>query len=100
MDVRLENTQAVTEGWFYTGKSPLRASLNWKRSYFIAKRSFDLVFSVFFIATVLSWLLPVMAILIRMDSRGPVLFVQKRVGRGGRTFLCYKMRTMVVNEQA
>lgn len=40
-------------------------------------------------------LLGLLAILIRIDSPGPVLFLAKRVGRKGRTFLCYKLRTMV-----
>jgi putative colanic acid biosynthesis UDP-glucose lipid carrier transferase len=35
-----------------------------------------------------------------MDSKGPVFFLQKRVGRAGRIFTCYKLRTMIVNEQA
>ena len=58
------------------------------------KRTFDVAVSVVVILFVLSWLLPVLALLIRIDSGGPVFFVQKRVGCGGRLFGCYKLRTM------
>jgi putative colanic acid biosynthesis UDP-glucose lipid carrier transferase len=46
------------------------------------------------------FLFPIIAILIKLESRGPVFFIQKRVGRGGRSFFCYKFRTMVVNSEA
>ena len=48
-------------------------------------------------------LLPVfllIAIMIRLDSKGPVLFIQKRVGRGGRLFSCYKFRSMRTDAEA
>ena len=69
-------------------------------SYFFFKRVFDLLFSVLVIVFVLSWALPLMALLIKLDSPGPVFFFQKRIGKGGRPFICIKMRTMVVNPQA
>jgi exopolysaccharide biosynthesis polyprenyl glycosylphosphotransferase len=43
----------------------------------------------------LSPLLAVIAVLIRLDSRGPILFRQERMGLGGRVFWCLKFRTMV-----
>ena len=52
------------------------------------------------IITVLSWLLPILMILIKVDSRGPVFFKQKRVGFLGRVFWCYKLRTMYINKDA
>jgi len=61
---------------------------------------FDIVSSLLLIASVLSWLLPVLAVLIKMDSKGPIFFVQKRVGAFGKIFRCLKLRTMVVNAQA
>jgi putative colanic acid biosynthesis UDP-glucose lipid carrier transferase len=64
------------------------------------KRIFDLTIAVLVIVCVLSWLLPILAFLVIWDSEGPVFFVQKRVGRYSRLFSCYKLRTMVVNEQA
>ncbi len=64
-----------------------------------AKRAFDLVFS----ATVIllgSPVLLLIALAIRLDSRGPVLFRQVRVGRNGRTFDLWKFRTMCVDAEA
>jgi putative colanic acid biosynthesis UDP-glucose lipid carrier transferase len=71
-----------------------------KKSYLLFKRSFDILLAIFFIIGILSWLLPLMALLVKRDSRGPVFFLQKRVGKGGREFTCFKLRTMVVNRQA
>jgi putative colanic acid biosynthesis UDP-glucose lipid carrier transferase len=66
-----------------------------KRGYFLAKRVFDLSVALLVIAGVLSWLLPLLALLIKLDSKGPVFFIQRRVGRYSRPFLCYKLRSMV-----
>ena len=70
------------------------------KRYFFFKRVFDVLFSVVVIAGVLSWLSPLIALLIRLDSKGPVFFLQKRIGKGGAVFTCYKFRTMIVNEQS
>lgn len=64
------------------------------------KRSFDIVFSFLVITFILSWLLPILAVLIRLSSRGPIFFIQKRTGLNGLSFNCIKLRTMVVNEEA
>jgi len=78
----------------------LRSFLEYKRTYFFLKRVGDIALSLIVILFVLSWLIPVIALLIRLDSPGPVFFVQRRVGRWGRSFRCFKFRTMVVNEYA
>ena len=59
----------------------------------MAKRTFDFLAAT---AGLVLFAVPIflMAIAIRMGSRGPALFRQKRVGRNGRTFTCYKLRTM------
>jgi len=64
------------------------------------KRTFDLLISTLVILGILSWLLPVLAFLIKRDSRGPVFFVQNRVGKEGKLFRCFKLRSMVVNPHA
>jgi len=74
-----------------------RNELEDRRIYLTFKRGFDIVFSSLVIIFLLSWLLPLLAILIKLDSRGPVFFVQKRVGFLGKTFRCFKFRTMIVN---
>jgi len=71
-----------------------------KRSYLLTKRAMDLTCSILVIAGILSWLLPAIAVFIKLDSRGPIFFFQRRVGRGGKVFTCYKFRTMVVNPYA
>lgn len=71
-----------------------------RKNYLIVKRIFDVVFSFLFIVLVLSWLLPIIAIWIKIDSKGPVFFSQKRTGRNGKTFRCLKFRTMIENEEA
>ena len=64
--------------------------------YAIAKRIVDLVVSSFFLA-LLAPLLLVIALLIRLDSPGPALFIQKRVGLHGRLFDIYKFRSMHID---
>jgi putative colanic acid biosynthesis UDP-glucose lipid carrier transferase len=61
------------------------------------KRLFDLIFSSLVIIFVLSWLYPLIAILIKWESKGPVLFKQLRSGRNDTPFWCYKFRSMTVN---
>lgn len=78
----------------------LRNYLQQKKRYFLAKRVFDIIVSLLVTIFILSWLIPVVALWILMDSRGPVFFVQRRVGRLGKSFHCIKFRTMVINEQA
>jgi putative colanic acid biosynthesis UDP-glucose lipid carrier transferase len=66
----------------------------------ILKRSFDIVFSLFMIIFVLSWLTPLMYILIKIESKGPLFFKQKRDGLNGERFICYKYRSMYINEDS
>jgi putative colanic acid biosynthesis UDP-glucose lipid carrier transferase len=68
--------------------------------YIIGKRVFDVVVSVLLTVLVLSWLIPILAVLIKLDSKGPVFFVQTRIGFLGIPFRCYKLRTMIVNQDS
>ncbi len=65
------------------------------RGYLLAKRIFDLSVAMLVIAGVLSWLLPLLALLIKLDSKGSVIFIQQRIGHYSRPFRCYKLRSMV-----
>jgi putative colanic acid biosynthesis UDP-glucose lipid carrier transferase len=78
----------------------LRHYVEGKRVYFLCKRMGDLVISATVILLILSWLTPLLALLIKISSPGPVFFLQKRVGRFGRSFTCIKFRTMIVNSEA
>ncbi|WP_071837409.1 sugar transferase [Thermonema rossianum] len=60
----------------------------------LLKRGFDIVFSLLVILFIFSWLMPILALLIKLDSRGPVFFIQERGGKNGKTFRCIKFRTM------
>jgi len=60
----------------------------------IIKRIFDLVFSGFIILIVLTWLIPILGLIIALESRGPVFFKQPRAGRNGQYFTCLKFRSM------
>ena len=63
------------------------------------KRVFDLTLSALSLL-ILGPLLGFVAILIKLDSPGPVLFKQERMGQGFRPFLIYKLRTMIQGAQA
>lgn len=58
------------------------------------KRTFDIVFSFLVLVFILSWLFPIIALLIKLNSKGNVLFIQKRVGAKNEMFDCYKFRTL------
>ncbi len=66
----------------------------------VVKRTFDLAFSVLILLLIGSWLFPLLALLIKLDSRGPVFFIQKRYGYHERVFNCLKFRTMQVNDES
>lgn len=66
----------------------------------VVKRIFDLIFSLLFNLLVMSWLVPLIALAIRLDSPGPVFFIQLRSGKDNKPFRCFKFRTMVVNAQS
>ena len=59
------------------------------------KRTLDVVGSALGLLLLLP-VLPVVAVIIKLDSRGPIFFRQERVGRGGRSFRIFKFRSMVV----
>ncbi|WP_281224933.1 exopolysaccharide biosynthesis polyprenyl glycosylphosphotransferase [Flavobacterium aquiphilum] len=63
----------------------------------LIKRIFDIVFSLAVIILILSWLYPLMGIIIKKQSKGPVLFKQLRTGKKNKTFWCYKFRSMKNN---
>jgi len=64
------------------------------------KRAFDVLFSLVVIFGLLIWIAPIIALLIRMESRGPVFFVQTRTGFDNVEFQCYKFRSMAINRNA
>ena len=63
----------------------------------IFKRAFDIVFSLVVLVLFLSWITPLLALLIKLNSRGPVFFRQDRWGINNKKIVCYKFRTMIHN---
>ena len=66
----------------------------------VVKRVFDFVFSLSFILFIFTWLFPILALLIKLSSRGPVFFKQNRLGRDNKSFVCWKFRSMKMNKEA
>jgi putative colanic acid biosysnthesis UDP-glucose lipid carrier transferase len=64
------------------------------------KRLFDILVSSAVIVFILSWLYPILAIIIKLQSPGPVLFKQLRSGRDNKPFWCYKFRSMRINNES
>ncbi|MCJ8154825.1 exopolysaccharide biosynthesis polyprenyl glycosylphosphotransferase [Chryseobacterium sp. SSA4.19] len=69
-------------------------------SNFLLKRTFDVIFSFIVLVGICSWLFPIIAVLIKTSSRGPVFFIQKRYGFHEEVFHCIKFRTMIVNDES
>jgi len=86
--LRRVSLEDVDESWFLFHR-PLRA----RRLYAMVKRLVDWVAGLLG-SLLVCLLVPVVALLVRLDDGGPVFFRQERVGRGGRTFLIWKFRTM------
>lgn len=96
----LERTKLKEEYIVRNKKVDLRVFIEGRNPYLFAKRIFDIAVSLFVLVFIFTWLFPLLYILIRMESRGPVFFVQKRVGFLGRSFPCLKFRTMYMNSEA
>lgn len=64
------------------------------------KRVFDIIVSSMVMVFILSWLIPLLGIIIWLESKGPVFFAQQRTGRDNKTFNCLKFRSMKVNKEA
>jgi putative colanic acid biosynthesis UDP-glucose lipid carrier transferase len=64
----------------------------------LLKNIFDVLFSILFFATIGFWLLPIIWILVRITSKGPVIYKQERWGLNNKPIICYKFRTMYIND--
>lgn len=66
----------------------------------LVKRIFDLICSTIFLLTLFPVIYVIVAVIIKKQSPGPVLFRQERSGLNGKVFICYKFRSMHVNKEA
>ena len=67
---------------------------------FYLKRFFDIFFSIFVCLFILSWLIPILWIIVKLESEGPLVFKQGREGLNGKEFTCYKFRSMRMNKES
>jgi len=79
--------------------NPQEIPLDDVKSRFL-KRIFDVFFSSVVIFFILSWLFPILFLLIKLSSKGPVFFFQKRTGINNKTFNCIKFRSMCMSDDA
>jgi len=108
LDIQLERTQTDSIPLTDIGKIRYmfyqmdKAYLDHKPSalFFALKRGIDVTVSLLFVVLIMSWLTPLLALLIKLTSKGPVFFIQKRTGLYGCEFNCIKFRTMYVNDEA
>lgn len=66
----------------------------------LLKRSFDLFFSFLVTVFILSWMIPLVGLLIKLESKGSIFFIQERNGVNNRVFKCLKFRSMTPNDYA
>ncbi|SMD42154.1 putative colanic acid biosysnthesis UDP-glucose lipid carrier transferase [Aquiflexum balticum DSM 16537] len=66
----------------------------------VFKRVFDVIFSFFVTVFILSWLIPLVGLLIKIESKGPIFFIQERNGENNKVFKCIKFRSMTPNDYA
>lgn len=76
-------------------KEPLELTINR-----LEKKVFDVCFSLLVILLIFPWLFPILILLIKVDSSGPIFFKQERSGRDNKVFNCLKFRTMYTNKFA
>jgi putative colanic acid biosysnthesis UDP-glucose lipid carrier transferase len=101
IDFKNDNQQALQLDKFDSQRilDILPITLDRVQNQFV-KRIFDFFFSSIFLLFVMSWLLPIIGLLIKLDSRGPVFFLQQRSGQDNKAFSCFKFRTMKVNNES
>jgi putative colanic acid biosynthesis UDP-glucose lipid carrier transferase len=99
-DKQIFSRTAKFEYYDYIPVISLRKILQDETINKIIKRVFDIVFSILILIGVLSWLTPILAIIIKLESKGPWFFIQKRNGLNYKEFNCYKFRSMYINEKS
>lgn len=100
-DLGLQLNRKITSNHFdsfwFLDISPIPMDKNRNRA---TKRLFDIVFSILIISFVLSWLYPIIALIIYIENGSPILFKQIRTGEKNSEFNCLKFRTMTLNKNA
>jgi putative colanic acid biosynthesis UDP-glucose lipid carrier transferase len=96
----VESAVYYPENWEKGNWKFIRQYWSDQYNYLIFKRLMDVLTSMIVMIFIFPWLFPIIMVLIKLDSKGPIFFRQKRIGFLGKTFWCYKFRTMHVNDYA
>ncbi|WP_339903157.1 sugar transferase [uncultured Cyclobacterium sp.] len=94
---RKHTSRSTTSRGQYLKKIPVAI---FNESQQLLKRTFDVTLSLLLTVVIFSWLFPLIGLLIKLNSSGPVFFQQLRHGKDNVPFYCYKFRTMYINDQA
>ena len=96
MLLTLENTPAMSKRSAHAAATHV-ANAPIVQRHPLRKRTFDFVFALLVVLFILIWLIPLIACIIKLESKGPILFRQLRTGKDGKPFYCFKFRSMRVN---
>ena len=99
MLLTLENTPAMSKRSAHAAATHV-ANAPIVQRHPLRKRTFDFVFALLVVLFILIWLIPLIACIIKLESKGPILFRQLRTGKDGKPFYCFKFRSMFVNDDA
>ena len=91
---RLPVAKIQTDYYDYTPVFSVPKLALHRSEYIILKRILDIVFSIIVIVGILSWLTPILFVLIKIESKGPLFFIHKRNGTNYKQFKCYKFRSL------
>ena len=91
---KLLSQKLKTQYYGYLPVLSIREGALYQDTNRITKRLFDIVFSLLVIAFVLSWLMPLLFIIVKIDSKGPLFYKHVRYGLNYQKFTCYKFRSL------
>ena len=94
----LSNIEETYDFEILNGNDPEIVKVSGSKAYLFLKRAFDIVFAIT-VGLVLFLFMPIIALAIKLDSKGPVLFKQERLGKNGKSFMMYKFRSMYIDAE-
>lgn len=94
----LSNIEETYDFKILKGTDPEIVKVSGGKAYLFFKRAFDIVFAIV-VGLVLFLFIPIIAIAIKLDSKGPVLFKQERLGKDEKPFMMYKFRSMYIDAE-
>lgn len=95
----LSNIEETYDFKILKGTDPEIVKVSGGKAYLFFKRAFDIVFAIVVGLVLLFLFMPIIAIAIKLDSKGPVLFKQERLGKDEKPFMMYKFRSMYIDAE-